>query len=222
MEHRSLSPQTLAAQALGETDPATGALAPVSTCKVNTSTTRSNAPAQECGGDSRSAVTYSTVERGKRAGRHRQPLATRRRPPWRSPATRRARHRRPARSRSRSRARRRRHRPAPRPGPDWAPGPPTARSPCRARPPRTASRTSPCRHRWRWSPRRAAARTRGSRQGAGHVSHPGSPTTALLSEDIPFMVLVCRCGHRGPELAGPAGSACHRPVSRSRTDAGAS
>ena len=29
MEHRSLSPQTLAAQALGETDPATGALAPV-------------------------------------------------------------------------------------------------------------------------------------------------------------------------------------------------
>ena len=31
MEHRSLSPQTLAAQALGETDPATGALAPVIT-----------------------------------------------------------------------------------------------------------------------------------------------------------------------------------------------
>ena len=40
--------------------------APVSTCRVYTSTTRSNAPVQECGGDSRSAVTYSTAERGKR------------------------------------------------------------------------------------------------------------------------------------------------------------
>jgi cystathionine gamma-synthase len=35
MEHRSLSPQTLAAQALGETDPATGAVAPVITMSTN-------------------------------------------------------------------------------------------------------------------------------------------------------------------------------------------
>src|SRR5690348_7952072 len=35
MDHRSLSPQTLAAQALGETDPATGALAPVITMSTN-------------------------------------------------------------------------------------------------------------------------------------------------------------------------------------------
>ncbi len=35
MEHRSLSPQTLAAQALGETDPVTGALAPVITLATN-------------------------------------------------------------------------------------------------------------------------------------------------------------------------------------------
>jgi O-acetylhomoserine/O-acetylserine sulfhydrylase-like pyridoxal-dependent enzyme len=35
MEHRSLSLQTLAAQALGETDPATGALAPVITMSTN-------------------------------------------------------------------------------------------------------------------------------------------------------------------------------------------
>jgi len=35
MEHRSLSPQTLAAQALGETDPVTGALAPVITMSTN-------------------------------------------------------------------------------------------------------------------------------------------------------------------------------------------
>jgi cystathionine gamma-synthase len=35
MERRSLSPQTLAAQALGETDPATGALAPVITMSTN-------------------------------------------------------------------------------------------------------------------------------------------------------------------------------------------
>jgi Fe-S cluster biogenesis protein NfuA len=35
MEHRSLSPQTLAAQALGETDPATGALAPVISLSTN-------------------------------------------------------------------------------------------------------------------------------------------------------------------------------------------
>jgi hypothetical protein len=35
MEHLSLSPQTLAAQALGETDPATGALAPVITMSTN-------------------------------------------------------------------------------------------------------------------------------------------------------------------------------------------
>jgi cystathionine beta-lyase/cystathionine gamma-synthase len=35
MEHRFLSPQTLAAQALGETDPATGALAPVITMSTN-------------------------------------------------------------------------------------------------------------------------------------------------------------------------------------------
>ena len=35
MEHRSLSPQTLAAQALGETDPVSGALAPVITMSTN-------------------------------------------------------------------------------------------------------------------------------------------------------------------------------------------
>jgi cystathionine gamma-synthase len=35
MEHLSLSPQTLAAQALGETDPVTGALAPVITMSTN-------------------------------------------------------------------------------------------------------------------------------------------------------------------------------------------
>src|SRR5437763_6540066 len=35
MDHLSLSPQTLAAQALGETDPATGALAPVITMSTN-------------------------------------------------------------------------------------------------------------------------------------------------------------------------------------------
>ncbi len=35
MEHRSLSPQTLAAQALGETDPVSGALAPVITLSTN-------------------------------------------------------------------------------------------------------------------------------------------------------------------------------------------
>jgi cystathionine gamma-synthase len=35
MEHRSLSPQTLAAQALGETDPVTGALAPVINMATN-------------------------------------------------------------------------------------------------------------------------------------------------------------------------------------------
>src|SRR5260370_20342414 len=35
MEHRSLSPQTLAAQALGETDPVTGAVAPVITMSTN-------------------------------------------------------------------------------------------------------------------------------------------------------------------------------------------
>ena len=35
MEHRSLSPQTLAAQALGEADPATGALAPVISLSTN-------------------------------------------------------------------------------------------------------------------------------------------------------------------------------------------
>src|SRR5260370_39926732 len=35
MEHRSLSRQTLAAQALGETDPVSGALAPVITLSTN-------------------------------------------------------------------------------------------------------------------------------------------------------------------------------------------
>src|SRR2546429_8786765 len=35
MEHLSLSPQTLAAQALGETDPATGAVAPPITLSTN-------------------------------------------------------------------------------------------------------------------------------------------------------------------------------------------
>ncbi|HEX5303303.1 MAG TPA: PLP-dependent transferase, partial [Streptosporangiaceae bacterium] len=35
MDQRSLSPQTLAAQALGETDPVTGALAPVITMSTN-------------------------------------------------------------------------------------------------------------------------------------------------------------------------------------------
>ena len=35
MDHLSLSPQTLAAQALGETDPATGALAPVIILSTN-------------------------------------------------------------------------------------------------------------------------------------------------------------------------------------------
>ena len=35
MEHRSLSPQTLAAQALGEADPVSGALAPVITMSTN-------------------------------------------------------------------------------------------------------------------------------------------------------------------------------------------
>ena len=50
MEHRSLSPQTLAAQALGETDPATGALAPVITMST---------PAVICG--SQSKVTSPMV-----------------------------------------------------------------------------------------------------------------------------------------------------------------
>ena len=40
--------------------------APVRTCTVNTSTTRSKAPAQDGGGDSRSAVLYCTAECGKR------------------------------------------------------------------------------------------------------------------------------------------------------------
>jgi len=35
MDHLPLSPQTLAAQALGETDPATGALAPAITMSTN-------------------------------------------------------------------------------------------------------------------------------------------------------------------------------------------
>jgi L-aminoacid ligase-like protein len=45
MEHRSLSPQTLAAQALGETDLATGALAPVITMSTNYEQRRRNAGA---------------------------------------------------------------------------------------------------------------------------------------------------------------------------------